>query len=139
MHSSRKPFSNGNRYTKGNYFREHFDWFDPEKDKTLSESGNRATSFFVYLVADCEGGTTVFPKVPRPEAPEWCGLLKCQNENGTEVEWLEVQATVGTAIFWHNFDSAGELDDMVLHAGADVWSGKKVGLNIWTREKKYRV
>ena len=49
-----------------------------------------------------------------------------------------MKATVGTAIFWQNFDSAGVLDRGTLHAGTDVLGGTKVGLNIWTREKKYR-
>lgn len=126
------------RYGKGNYFRAHFDWFDPDRDQTLDQSGNRATSFFVYLVADCEGGTTIFPNVLRPEGEEWCDLLKCRNENGTETEVFEVKATVGTAIFWQNFNSEGGLDRGTLHAGTDVFGGTKVGLNIWTREKKYR-
>ena len=54
------------------------------------------------------------------------------------METFEVKATVGTAIFWQNFDSAGVLDRGTLHAGTDVLGGTKVGLNIWTREKKYR-
>jgi prolyl 4-hydroxylase len=126
------------RYGKGHYFREHFDWFDPERDTTLDKSGNRATSFFVYLVADCEGGTTAFPKVKRPRAPEWCDLLKCKDEKGNEIDTVEVVAKEGTAIFWHNFEGNGELDYNVLHSGMDVLNGTKVGLNIWTRERKFR-
>ena len=133
--TSLRPFP---RYGRSNFFREHYDWFDPEKDKTLDASGNRATSFFVYLVAECEGGTTVFPKVSRPAAREWCDLLKCEDKNGNPVEWLEVVAKEGTAIFWHNFDASGKLDGMTLHAGAEVLNGTKVGLNIWTRERKFR-
>jgi prolyl 4-hydroxylase len=103
-----------------------------------NEGGNRQTSFFIYLRANCEGGTTIFPKVARPQGEEWCDLLKCRYENGTEVSHLEVKARVGTAIFWQNFDSQGMLDRGTLHAGTDVWSGEKVGLNIWTRERVYR-
>jgi len=50
------------RYTDSQKFTEHYDWLDPE-DKYIERWGNRATSFFVYLVANCTGGTTVFPKV----------------------------------------------------------------------------
>ena len=107
-------------------------------DAGLAKAGNRATSFFVYLVADCIGGTTVFPKVPRPKADAWCGTLICNKENGEEVSWLEVKATVGTAIFWHNLDPNGTVDHGTLHAGASVTDGIKVGLNIWTRERKFR-
>jgi len=101
-------------------------------------SGNRLTSFFVYLVADCLGGTTVFPKVPRPQGEEWCEVLKCNDEEGNAIELLEVQAKVGNAIFWHNLDPWGRVDELTLHAGTPVENGTKVGLNIWTRERGYR-
>jgi len=127
-----------NRYYDRQHFNEHFDWFDP-RDESIIEPGNRRSSFFVYLVADCIGGSTSFPKVPRPQRPEWCGAIKCQDENGDEVEWFEVIAKPGTAIFWHNFDAEGVLDQNTLHAGADVLNGTKVGLNIWTRERKFRI
>jgi prolyl 4-hydroxylase len=55
------------------------------------------------------------------------------------VNRLEVKANVGTAIFWYNVDPDGVVDDMTLHAGAPVVQGTKVGLNIWTRERGYRV
>jgi len=102
-------------------------------------SGNRLTSFFVYLVVDnLLGGTTAFPKVPRPAGEEWCQALKCTNDDGSDVEWVEVNAKVGTAIFWFNLDPWGTTDDLTLHAGMPVINGTKVGLNIWTRERVYR-
>ena len=53
------------RYFENQQFREHYDWFDPTKVDAVGPAGNRATSFFVYLVADCNGGTTKFPEVLR--------------------------------------------------------------------------
>jgi prolyl 4-hydroxylase len=126
------------RYTDRQQFREHYDWFNPDKADTFGNSGNRASSFFVYLLADCKGGTTVFPKVLRPEAQEWCGILKCHDEDGQKVHQLEVQPKVGTAIFWHNLDPSGMVDMKTMHAGTPVINGTKIGLNIWTREKKFR-
>lgn len=129
------------RYTKGQHFREHFDWFDTERmqgDSGLSKSGNRATSFFAYLVADCVGGTTVFPKVPRPAGDAWCETVVCSNDDGQNVTRLEVKAKVGTALFWHNLDANGIPDEGTLHAGMPVTDGIKVGLNVWTREKQFR-
>jgi len=81
----------------------------------------------------------VFPKILRPKAKEWCDILKCHDENGQELDKLEVQPKVGTAIFWHNLDPSGMVDMNTLHAGAPVINGSKVGLNIWTREKRYRM
>jgi prolyl 4-hydroxylase len=132
--------ANWGRYGRGHFFREHYDWFDPDKDNHMGATGNRKTSIFAYLVTECQGGTTVFPRVKRPQAPEWCdsGLLKCVDDNGNDVEWLEVQPKEGVAIFWQNFNGNGELDQNTLHAGADVLNGTKYGLNIWTREGRFR-
>ena len=126
------------RYHDRQHFKEHFDWFDP-RDESLVEPGNRRSSFFVYLVADCVGGSTSFPKVPRPQRPEWCGAIKCQDENGGEVTYLDVQPKVGTAVFWYNLQPSGEVDYNTLHAGTPVINGTKVGMNIWTRERKFRI
>lgn len=102
------------------------------------EAGNRITSFFVYLVANCTGGTTVFPSAVRPQGEEWCDALKCRNDDGQEVQWLEVEPKVGTAIFWYNLDLNGDGDVNTVHTGTPVKEGVKVGLNIWTREKRFR-
>jgi hypothetical protein len=99
------------RYTDTQQFRKHTDWLDPEQDEGVQKHGNRESSFFVYLVANCTGGTTVFTKVCRPEAEEWCDALKCHDENGESVEWLEVEPKVGRAIFWWNLDPSGVGDD----------------------------
>ena len=104
----------------------------------MGDSGNRATSFFVYLVAECIGGTTIFPEIWRPKAMEWCETLKCHDEHGQELFRVEVKPKVGRAIFWHNLDTSGSVDKKTLHAGAPVINGTKVGLNIWTRERKFR-
>ena len=126
------------RYTEKQKFGEHFDWFDPLKPDSIGPPGNRVSSFFVYLLADCKGGTTMFPEVWRPEGQEWCTDLKCNEENGQEVRWLEVLPKVGTAIFWHNLDPRGMVDKKTLNAGSAVINGTKIGLNIWTRERAYR-
>jgi prolyl 4-hydroxylase len=96
------------------------------------------SSFFVYLVADCKGGETVFPEVWRPKAPEWCGTVRCKDDWGQEIFRLEVLPKVGTAIYWRNLQPSGAPDAKTLHAGAPVVNGTKIGLNIWTRERKFR-
>ena len=81
----------------------------------------------------------MFPEVDRPEGDAWCDALKCKEDDGQEVEWLEkVIGKVGRAIFWHNLDPYGNPDPDTLHAGTPVVQGTKVGLNIWTRENPYR-
>jgi prolyl 4-hydroxylase len=127
----------GCRYTERGHYREHYDWL-PDTVPSLKSSGNRLTSFFIYLLADCDGGTTIFPRVRRPGPSEWCTQLKCRHDNGQEVGWLEVKPKVGTAIFWYNLDRSGAVDEKTLHLGAPVFNGTKFGLNIWTRERSWR-
>lgn len=135
--SSRRNEKLTGRYTDSQEFRAHFDWLDSNHPESIGQAGNRLSSFFVYLVADCHGGSTVFPEISRPAAEEWCQTLKCQ-ENGEEVQWLEVTPKVGTAIFWYNLDIDGQGNTRTLHAGTPVINGTKVGLNIWTRERRFR-
>lgn len=125
------------RYHQNQQYREHYDWFGPENAE-IALSGNRVSSFFVYLVTNCTGGTTVFPNVSRPKSSKFCGILKCHDEQGKDVEYLEVEPKAGTAIFWYNLDPAGNTDENTLHAGRPVVEGTKVGMNIWTRERDFR-
>lgn len=125
------------RYYNNGRFRVHYDWL-PDTVPSFKHSGNRATSFFVYLQVDCQGGATVFPAVERPISESWCEFLNCKNETGHEVPWLEVKPKVGTALFWYNIQVSGEVDMKTLHAGAPVFNGTKIGLNIWTRERSWR-
>ncbi len=55
-----------------------------------------------------------------------------------EIPWLEVKPRVGRALFWYNLDTRGEKEMRSLHAGAEVKTGSKVGLNIFTRERNWR-
>jgi len=126
------------RYVNRQEFRPHFDWLEPQYVEDIGGAGNRLTSFFVYLLANCTGGSTVFPELARPESPEWCGTVKCHDDEGQEIQWLEVPPKVGTAIFWYNLDLTGQGNRKTLHAGMPVVEGTKVGLNIWTRERRYR-
>lgn len=125
------------RYSDKGKFRVHYDWL-PGTERSLSQAGNRLTSFFVYIFHNCTGGTTVFPEIPRPRSQKWCRHLKCRDESGAEIEWLEVKPKVGTAIFWYNLLPSGEVDMKTLHAGAMVLNGTKFGLNIWTRQRSWR-
>ena len=126
------------KYHDSQQFREHTDWFNGELDEGVKKHGNRESSFFVYLVANCTGGTTVFTKIHRPKARAWCDVLVCHDDAGAETETVEVRPKVGTAIFWYNLDPDGVGDELTTHAGAPVIDGTKIGLNIWTRQKAWR-
>jgi prolyl 4-hydroxylase len=126
------------RYELNGYFNEHLDWFSHAENCTGNDCepmGDRLSTFFVYLEADCTGGETSFPKLSLPEDmdQEWCEFVEC-GEGRTGVKW---KPKAGNAIFWENLDKDGKgLTDM-LHAGMPVTSGSKIGLNIWTRERDH--
>ena len=84
----------------------------------------------VYLAADCEGGGTHFPKIPRPKDTRWCEFVDCNS--GAEEEGVTFRPRKGTAVFWSNFDAAGRGYKETIHAGLPVTSGTKIGLNIWS-------
>jgi len=125
------------KYTDNGQFREHYDWL-PAHVPSIAKSGNRLTSYFVYLRAECRGGTTIFPRLERPKGREWCKLLKCRDDKGKSQAVVEVRPKVGRAVFWYNLEINGEVDMNTLHAGTPVLNGSKFGLNIWTRQRGWR-
>ncbi|RJG07951.1 proline hydroxylase [Noviherbaspirillum cavernae] len=119
---ARWPVQNGEglqvlRYEKGNEYRAHYDWFDPDQPgprKHLEHGGQRVGTFVLYLCDVDEGGGTSFPNLG-----------------------LEVQPRKGNAVFFRNTDDYGSPDRQTLHAGAPVVSGIKFVANKWLRERAY--
>jgi prolyl 4-hydroxylase len=110
--------------TRGLY-RNHFDWFDD----TQVAGGNIASTFFVYVLANCTGGGTNFPMLEAPEDESWCEFVDCDRPLDEGVTFLPV---VGNAIYWENLNRDGSGHLKTLHAGMPVTSGNKMGLNMWT-------
>lgn len=105
------------RYEKGNEYRPHFDWFNPDQagpSKHLERGGQRVATVVMYLSDVEQGGGTAFPKAG-----------------------LQVQPRKGSAVFFANVDEYGEPDQMSLHAGEPVESGVKVVATKWMRERRY--
>jgi prolyl 4-hydroxylase len=42
----------------------------------------------------------------------------------------------GNAVFWQNLHGDGTGDRRTLHAGLPLTRGMKLGMNIWTRERR---
>ncbi|KFY85066.1 hypothetical protein V500_08722 [Pseudogymnoascus sp. VKM F-4518 (FW-2643)] len=113
------------RYTSGQKFNLHYDWYDTPQ--VLSKSGqrfNRPASFFVFLEANCTGGETYFPHISVPGEGRWR-----EHEGGTAFTPVE-----GNALFWVNLMPSGRGDKRVIHAGLPVEEGRKTAMNIWPRE-----
>lgn len=99
---------------------------------------NRASSFFVYLSANCTGGETWFPRVnvagTQDQLNAWYkGKVEKGTDDNGEEAGVRFRPVVGSAIFWVNLDKEGNGDRRVVHAGLEVREGEKVGLNIWPR------
>jgi prolyl 4-hydroxylase len=120
------------RYSTGENYRPHTDWFTSPSQTTSEFGGNRESSFFVYVAAadDILGGGTQFPLLDAPSGEEWCAVVNC---DASWEEGVTFRPVVRNAVFWRNM-RGGEGDHRTLHAGLPVQRGWKLGMNIWTRE-----
>ncbi|KAK0630256.1 hypothetical protein B0T17DRAFT_486688 [Bombardia bombarda] len=140
------------RYSTGQRFNVHHDWFDTSRWATdgTSRTWNRLASFFAILQDNCTGGEThfpyakgIFPQSPWGETP-WRGGLEEQIQRGKEEPkplWREhengglaFRPVAGNAIFWINLHPNGTGDERTNHAGLPLLDGLKTAMNIWPRQ-----
>ena len=126
------------RYHNGQQYQPHFDWFSTEDEpnkKELKRGGQRTSSFFVYLIANCTLGETSFVNLQL--APEvlarYCDIITCDpadTRRGTK--FIPI---IGNAIFWFNIkrdldaEGLGIGDKGTFHAGLPVGEGEKLAMN----------
>ncbi|KAH8811107.1 hypothetical protein F5884DRAFT_265988 [Xylogone sp. PMI_703] len=134
------------KYASSQEYRGHFDW--PPEPWREPARGNlrfdRFATFFVYLEANCTGGSTHFPHVFIDDAPHLDQLNATKFEVVIEPDGpiedgkrkeksLAAKAIPGNAVFWVNMEGRGRGNPKTLHAGMPVIEGTKVGLNLWSR------
>ncbi len=130
------------RYAVGQRYDAHFDW--PPAPWREPAYGNlrfdRFATFFVYLEANCTGGSTHFPRVSIDDIPHAADLNTTKyemvptNEDGYDhKKSLAVKPIAGSAVFWVNRRGKADGHPKTFHAGMPVIEGTKVGLNIWSR------
>lgn len=120
------------RYSIGERYHTHTDWFEAESQATKEVGGNRLSSFFVYVAADeITGGGTNFPLLTAPRDERWCQFIDCYEPWESGITFRPIP---GNGIFWMNLDKDGIGSRATLHAGLPPTSGTKLGMNIWTRE-----
>ncbi|GAB1312752.1 hypothetical protein MFIFM68171_02962 [Madurella fahalii] len=139
------------RYTPGQKFDLHHDWFrrpritDADAAAGRRRLYNRVATFFAVLGVEnvTEGsGETWFPHVRAIESQVGGGgnqRAEEEEEKG-EQAWREhedgglaFQPVPGNALFWVNLMANGTGDARTLHAGLPVAGGVKYGMNIWPR------
>ena len=74
-------------------------------------TGDRMSTFMLYLSDVPRGGFTAFPRLG-----------------------VSVPPTKGSAVFWHNIRRSGRSDMTMLHSGCPVLLGSKWVANKWVRE-----
>lgn len=111
------------KYDVGGHYTHHYDWQGAGK-------ADRVSSFMVYVDANCTGGGTAFPRLPKPASGNWCRFVDCAADG--EHEGVVFKPVRGNAVYWENLraDGTGYLETW--HAGLPVETGTKIGLNIWT-------
>ena len=104
------------RYSPGDFYSPHFDWFDE-----LREGSNRTATMFIYLNDMDEqetAGHTMFPELDIRVSPE-----------------------LGKALLWRNCEVVGgevHCSKKSLHGGMAPDKGIKWGLNVWCRSLTVR-
>jgi prolyl 4-hydroxylase len=104
----------GQRYEKGQYFRDHVDYFtNTDYDKNCLSSGNRTFTFMLYLNDNYKGGYTNFKHLKKSIKPEAC-----------------------KGIVWNNLQN-GHPNEYMMHSGMEVLEGTKYIITSWWRENAW--
>lgn len=110
--------SQGQRYSPGQEFKPHHDWFPPNSaawQRERTYGGQRSITAMVYLNAVEDGGETDFPDLD-----------------------IAIQPGAGTLIVWNNADADGRPNPLTLHAGNPVRRGRKYIVTRWYRCHRWR-
>lgn len=101
------------KYSIGNEFKDHFDWFDEIDKDFIGNRGQRTWTIMVYLNDVDSGGETNFPKLG-----------------------LNIIPKKGKAVVWNNLHEDGSGNYEVIHSGKPVTKGEKWIITKWIRSSK---
>jgi prolyl 4-hydroxylase len=102
----------------------------------MLNGGQRITTFFTYLHANCTQGETEFLNIKFDYSyhSRFCKFLMC--DDMSIYRGIRFRPIPGNSIFWFNINEDGYGDNASFHAGLPPGeNGLKIGLNAWTREK----
>jgi prolyl 4-hydroxylase len=103
----------GQRYTAGQQYKPHADWFQtgsPDWTNEQGRGGQRSFTAMAYLNFVEEGGETDFPRLG-----------------------IAVEPRPGTLLIWNNADAGGVPNPWTVHAGNPVARGVKYVITKWYR------
>jgi prolyl 4-hydroxylase len=103
----------GQRYTPGQEFKAHIDWFPPNSPAWQREKvygGQRSFTVMAYLNPVEDGGETDFPKLD-----------------------IAIRPKAGALLIWNNADENGVPNPLTAHAGNPVIRGTKYVITRWYR------
>lgn len=107
----------GQRYTPGQEFKPHNDWFYTKAGYWKDEKrrgGQRSWTAMAYLNEVEEGGTTDFVRLG-----------------------VSIPPQPGALIVWNNARADGSMNDDTMHAGTSVLRGAKYVITKWYRTRKW--
>jgi prolyl 4-hydroxylase len=107
----------GQRYAKGQQFKEHHDFFytsEPYWPEQERQGGQRTWTAMIFLNEPEGGGQTFFPKAN-----------------------VRVTPRTGNLLAWNNLDSFGQPNTFSLHTGCPVEGGVKYIITKWYRERPW--
>ncbi|WP_324694881.1 2OG-Fe(II) oxygenase [Novosphingobium aerophilum] len=105
----------GQRYNRGEFYHEHWDWFDtsaPYWPREKRNGGQRSWTAMIYLNTVDEGGMTDFVHLG-----------------------LKVQPIAGTLLIWNNALPDGTPNPLTMHAARPVVRGVKYVVTKWFRAR----
>lgn len=107
----------GQRYTVGQEFKSHHDFFHPSQSYWLQEGpagGQRSWTAMIFLNEPEEGGATEFPHLG-----------------------LGIRPQTGMMLMWNNINLDGSLNYKTLHTGTPVTKGVKHVITKWYRQNDW--
>ena len=107
----------GQRYTVGQEFKSHHDFFHPSQSYWLQEGpagGQRSWTAMIFLNEPEEGGATEFPHLG-----------------------LGIRPQTGMMLMWNNVNLDGSLNYKTLHTGTPVTKGVKHVITKWYRQNDW--
>jgi len=107
----------GQRYTAGQYFKTHADWFGPKSPAYQAQKahgGQRAFTAMAYLNDVPDGGETDFPQLD-----------------------IAIKPRQGVLLVWNNMLENGMPNPRTAHAGNPVPSGFKYVITRWFRAQPW--